>query len=264
MPSKCEVLGSLLSSVINKQTKSEVNGCVMIQTECWFVWKGFGKQLGATGSKLWSVRHTLRVRLLTGTLPHPHLLLLGTLTLIIAFDVMRKRVARSFTTFSFSPHSDGILRLSSSLRERWRAAPCLARSSLHVLRSFNFSERVLRVWWRSLLSAGAAGSSSSSPESSGETNRIAVTNQARVSAIWATDGRTPYQSEHCPRPSPTMLLARVPCLSLVSTCPAETMGGTRLQLSTCTKGTSFTRSYPEVMVSTLGGTQVTEIADLPG
>lgn len=128
--------------------------------------------------------HPLRVRLLTGTLAHPQLLLLGTLTLIIAFDVMRKRVACSFTTFSFSPHSDGILRLSSSFRERWRAAPCLAMRSLHVLRSFNFSERVLRVWWSSLLSAGAAGSSSSSPESSEETNRIAVTNQASMGYRW--------------------------------------------------------------------------------
>jgi hypothetical protein len=34
------------------------------------------------------------------------------------------------------------------------------------------------------LSAGAAGSSSSSPESSEETNRIAVTNQASMGYRW--------------------------------------------------------------------------------
>lgn len=69
----------------------------------------------------------------------------GTLTLIIALDVMRKRVARSFTTFSFSPLSAGILRPSSSVSERWSAAPCLAMRSLHVLRSSNFKDRFFRV-----------------------------------------------------------------------------------------------------------------------
>lgn len=90
------------------------------------------------------------------------------LTLIIAFDVMRKRVARSFTAFSFSLLSYGILRPSSSFRERWRAAPCLAMRSLHVLRSPNFKERLRMVLWSSLLSAGEVVSSSSSPESSVE------------------------------------------------------------------------------------------------
>ena len=33
---------------------------------------------------------------------------------------------------------------------------------------------------------------------------------------------------------------------------SESCGGTRLQLSTCTKGTSFTRSQPEVTVSHTG------------
>lgn len=142
-------------------------------------------------------------------------LAVGALTLIIAFEVMRKRVARSFTAFSFSPLSDGILRLSSSFRERWSAAPCLAMRSLHVLRSFNFNERFLRVWWSSLLSPGAAGSSSSSPESSKERDRVAVTNQARVSAVWTAEGREPPQrqrttpeSDQCPRQRPAMLLAR--------------------------------------------------------
>lgn len=162
------------------------------------------------GAELWSVRHppTQGPVADRAPLPQPQLLLVGTLTLIIAFDVMRKRVARSFTTFSLSPLSDGILRLSSSFRERWRAAPCLAMRSLHVLRSFNFSERALRVWWSSLSSAGAAGSSSSSPESSEEGNRTAGANQARVSAVWAAGGRTSHQSDPCPRASLTMLLAK--------------------------------------------------------
>ena len=61
------------------------------------------------------------------------------LTLIIALDVMRKRVARSLTAFSFSLLSAGIRRPSSSFRERCSATPCLATSSLHVLRSSSFS-----------------------------------------------------------------------------------------------------------------------------
>lgn len=90
------------------------------------------------------------------------------LTLIIAFDVMRKRVARSFTAFSFSLLSKGILRPSSSFRERCSAAPCLATSSLQLLRSSSFRERFLMVSCSSLLSAGEAVPSSSSPESSAE------------------------------------------------------------------------------------------------
>lgn len=136
------------------------------------------------GAEALSVKHPpLRDLLLIGC-PFPlwQLGAVGALTLIIAFEVMRKRVARSFTTFSFSPLSDGILRLSSSFRERWSAAPCLAMRSLHVLRSFNFNERVLRVWWSSLLSAGAAGSSSS-PESSGERNRTAIANQVSLCSL---------------------------------------------------------------------------------
>lgn len=96
------------------------------------------------------------------------------LTLIIAFDVMRKRVARSFTAFSFSLLSYGILRPSSSFRERWSAAPCLVMRSLHVLRSPNFKERLRMVLWSSFLSAGEVVSSSSSPESSVEGSRVAV------------------------------------------------------------------------------------------
>jgi hypothetical protein len=88
------------------------------------------------------------------------------LTLIIALDVMRKSVARSLTAFSFSPLSQGILRLSSSFRERCRAAPCFEMRSLHVLSSASLPESSLRVWWSSLLSVGEAVSSSSSPESS--------------------------------------------------------------------------------------------------
>lgn len=118
------------------------------------MWKGigFGKQLGTTGSRVLVCQAPTHQGPVADRVPRPHpeavwqMLLVGALTLIIAFDVMRKRVARSFTTFSFSPLSDGILRLSSSFRERWRAAPCLAMRSLHVLRSSSFSERVLRVW----------------------------------------------------------------------------------------------------------------------
>lgn len=91
--------------------------------------------------------------------------------MIIALDVMRKRVARSFTAFSFSLLSEGMRRPSSSFRERCSAAPCLARRSWHVPRSSSFRERFLMVLWSSALSAGeAASSSSSSPESSAARN----------------------------------------------------------------------------------------------
>lgn len=96
------------------------------------------------------------------------------LTLIIALDVMRKRVARSLTAFSFSPLSAGTRRLSSSFSERCRATPCLATSSLHVPRSSNFSERLLMVPWSSLLSAGEGVPSSSSPESSVERRGVVL------------------------------------------------------------------------------------------
>ena len=99
------------------------------------------------------------------------------LTLIIALDVMRKRVARSLTAFSFSLLSAGILRPSSSFRERCSATPCLATSSLHVLRSSSFSERLLMVPWSSLLSAGEGVPSSSSPESSVERCGVVLRDQ---------------------------------------------------------------------------------------
>lgn len=86
------------------------------------------------------------------------------LTLIIALEVMRKRVARSFTALIFSPPSTGTFRPSSSLRERCRAAPCLAIRSLHVLRSSSLLTRILSVPWISLRSDWDVGSSS--PESS--------------------------------------------------------------------------------------------------
>lgn len=87
------------------------------------------------------------------------------LTLIIAFEVIRKRVALSLTALIFSPPSRGIFSPSSSLRDRCRAAPCLAIRSLHVLRSSSLLTSILRVPWISLRSDWAAGSSS--PESSG-------------------------------------------------------------------------------------------------
>lgn len=86
------------------------------------------------------------------------------LTLIIALEVMRKSVARSFTALIFSPLSAGSFRFSSSLSERCRAAPCFAIRSLQVLRSSSLLERVFNVPCSSLLSDCEAGSSS--PESS--------------------------------------------------------------------------------------------------
>lgn len=86
------------------------------------------------------------------------------LTLIIALEVMRKRVARSLTALIFSPPSTGTFRPSSSLRERCRAAPCLAIKSLHVLRSSSLLISIFRVPWISLRSDWDVGSSS--PESS--------------------------------------------------------------------------------------------------
>lgn len=86
------------------------------------------------------------------------------LTLIIALEVMRKSVARSFTALIFSPLSAGTFRFSSSLSERCRAAPCFAIRSLQVLRSSSLLERVFNVPCSSLLSDCEAGSSS--PESS--------------------------------------------------------------------------------------------------
>ena len=87
---------------------------------------------------------------------------------------MRKRVARSWTAFSFSPLSAGTRRPSSSLRERCSASPCLATSSLHVPRSSSFSERLRMVPWSSLLSAGEGVPSSSSPESSVERRGVVL------------------------------------------------------------------------------------------
>lgn len=89
----------------------------------------------------------------------------GVLTLIIALEVMRKRVALSLTALIFSPPSNGTFSPSSSLRERCRAAPCLAIRSLQVLRSSSLLTSTFRVPWISLRSVCDVGSSS--PESSG-------------------------------------------------------------------------------------------------
>ncbi|MEQ2207272.1 hypothetical protein XENOCAPTIV_009657, partial [Xenoophorus captivus] len=98
-------------------------------------------------------------------LVHPLAVVPGLLTLIIALEVMRKRVARSLTALIFSPPSNGTFSPSSSLRERCRAAPCLAMRSLQVLRSSSLLTSIFRVPWISLRSDCDVGSSS--PESSG-------------------------------------------------------------------------------------------------
>lgn len=86
------------------------------------------------------------------------------LTLIIALEVMRKRVARSLTAFTLSVLSAHPRSSSSSLRERWRAAPCFPISSLQVLRSSSLPARVLSTPWVSARSSWGTGPSS--PESS--------------------------------------------------------------------------------------------------
>lgn len=94
------------------------------------------------------------------------------LTLIIALEVMRKRVARSLTALIFSPPSRGTFRPSSSLRERCRAAPCLAIRSLQVLRSSSLLTRIFKVPWISLRSDWDVGSSS--PESSERSKLLGI------------------------------------------------------------------------------------------
>lgn len=89
---------------------------------------------------------------------------LVSLTLIMAFEVMRKSVARSLTCLIFSVLSAGRRRLSSSLSERCRAVPCLAIRSLQVLRSSTLLDSVRRVLCSSVLSVW---DTDSSPESSG-------------------------------------------------------------------------------------------------
>lgn len=86
------------------------------------------------------------------------------LTLIIALEVIRKRVARSFTAFTRSLLSEQPRRSSSSLRERWRAAPCFPISSLQVLRSSSLVARVLSTPW--VRARSSWGTDPSSPESS--------------------------------------------------------------------------------------------------
>lgn len=71
----------------------------------------------------------------------------GALTLIIALEVIRKRVARSLTALTRSVPSADPRSSSSSLRERWRAAPCFPISSLQVLRSSSLLARVLSTPW---------------------------------------------------------------------------------------------------------------------
>lgn len=86
------------------------------------------------------------------------------LTLIIALEVMRNRVARSFTAFTLSALSADPRSSSSSLRERWRAAPCFPISSLQVLRSSSLLARVLSTPW--VRARSSWGTGPSSPESS--------------------------------------------------------------------------------------------------
>lgn len=81
----------------------------------------------------------------------------------MALEVMRKSVARSFTCLIFSVLSAGSRRVSSSLRERCRAVPCLAIRSLQVLRSSTLLDRVRSVLCSSVLSVC---DTDSSPESS--------------------------------------------------------------------------------------------------
>lgn len=83
--------------------------------------------------------------------------------MIMALEVMRKSVARSFTCLIFSVLSAGSRRVSSSLRERCRAVPCLAIRSLQVLRSSTLLDRVRSVLCSSVLSVC---DTDSSPESS--------------------------------------------------------------------------------------------------
>ena len=97
---------------------------------------------------------------------------LSGLTLIIALEVMRKRVARSLTALIFSPPSTGTRSPSSSLSDRCSAAPCLAIRSLQVLRSSSLLTSVFSVPWISLRSDCDVGSSS--PESSGRGQRSEV------------------------------------------------------------------------------------------
>ncbi len=91
------------------------------------------------------------------------------LTLIIALEVMRKSVALSLTALIFSPPSRGTRKVSSSLRDRCSAAPCLDIRSLHVLKSSNLLARVLRVPWISLWSDWEVGSSSAESSTQRET-----------------------------------------------------------------------------------------------
>lgn len=83
--------------------------------------------------------------------------------MIMALEVMRKRVARSLTCLIFSVLSAGSRRVSSSLRERCSAVPCLAIRSLQVLRSSTLLDRVRSVLCSSVLSVC---DTDSSPESS--------------------------------------------------------------------------------------------------
>lgn len=104
----------------------------------------------------WPVSHLQRL--------HRPRLALRELTLIIALEVMRKRVARSLTAFTLSVLSEDPRSSSSSLRERWRAAPCFPISSLQVLRSSSLLARLLSTPW--VRARSSWGTGPSSPESS--------------------------------------------------------------------------------------------------
>ena len=87
----------------------------------------------------------------------------------MALEVIRKSVALSLTDLILVAASEGFSSCSSSLRDRWRAAPCLVIRSLHVLRSSNLAFSVRKVFCSSFLSGWPPASSSSSSEENRET-----------------------------------------------------------------------------------------------
>ena len=67
------------------------------------------------------------------------------LTLIIALDEIRNRVARSFTFLIRAAASDRLSNCSSSPRARWSAAPCFVTMSPQVRTSVNFVPKIRSV-----------------------------------------------------------------------------------------------------------------------
>lgn len=96
------------------------------------------------------------------------------LTCIIAFEVILNSVALSLTDFSFVGTSWAVSSDSSSDRERWRAAPCLVISSLHVCRSSNLAASDLITFCISFF-CDAIDSSNSSSSSSVAKHMMAIT-----------------------------------------------------------------------------------------